>query len=137
MLKAAQTNAHHVGAIEPGGECVDKEDAKQLALGIAALCVRNTSLENLHAGILPSSNVPDYSDVKVVSPYGEIPWNRLSRISDDEMRLLMNEVVDKIYSVLLRLDDPEFIERLNRLGKRMTRNWDVPKEIENFFGSNN
>jgi hypothetical protein len=95
--------------------------------------VRNTSLKSLHAGTLPSSNVPDYSDVKVVSPYGEIPWNHLSRISDDEMRLLMKEVVNKIYSVLLRMDDPEFIKRLNRFGKLMAYNWDEPKDIGNFF----
>ena len=100
---------------------------------MAVLCVRNTSLENLHAGTLPSSNASDYSDVKVVTPYGEIPWNHLSRISDDEMRLLMKEVVNKVYSVLLRMDDPEFIERLNRFGKRMASNWDEPKAIENFF----
>jgi hypothetical protein len=129
VLKAAQINARHVGAIKPGGVCVDKEDAKQLALGMAVLCVRNTSLESLHAGTLPSTNVPGYSDVKLVSPYGEIPWNHLSRISDDEMRLLMKEVVNKIYSVLLRMDDPEFIERLNRVGKRMACNWDEPKDI--------
>jgi hypothetical protein len=45
----------------------------------------------------------------------------------------MKEVVNRIYSVLLRMDDPEFIERLNRLGKRMARNWDEPKDIGDFF----
>jgi len=112
---------------------MNKEDAKKLAMGIAVLCVRNTFLEDLHAGTIPSSNTQDYSDIKVVSPYGEIPWNNLSRIGDDEMRQLMKEIVNKIYSVLLRMDDPEFIERLNRYSKRRTYNWDEPKDLENFL----
>jgi hypothetical protein len=33
--------------------------------------------------------------VKVVSPYGEIPWNRVGRISDNEMKALMIEVVNR------------------------------------------
>ena len=111
---------------------MNKNAAKQLALGMAVLCVRNTSLEELHAGTIPSSDARDYSDVKIVSPYGEIPWNNVSRISDEEMRQLMKEVVNKIYSVLLRIDDPEFIERLIRFGKRMASNWDEPEDIENF-----
>src|SRR5438093_9756136 len=49
-------------------------------------CVRNSSLEELHAGTFPSSKTGDYTDVKVVSPYGEIAWNQLGRISDEEMK---------------------------------------------------
>jgi hypothetical protein len=48
-----------------------------LAKSIAVLCVRNTFLEDLHSGITPSSRGGDYSDVKVVTPYGEIPWAKL------------------------------------------------------------
>jgi len=46
--------------------------AGRLAKLIAFECFRNTELENLHAGKFPSSKTGDYSDVKVVSPYGEI-----------------------------------------------------------------
>ena len=49
----------------------------------AALCVRNTFLEDLHAGVTPSSQSGDYADVKVVTPYGEIPWRDVSRVSGD------------------------------------------------------
>jgi hypothetical protein len=65
---------------------MNEEMAKRLALGMAILCVRNTCIEDLHAGIEPSSQAGDFSDVKVVTPYGEIPWNKLSRIRDDDMR---------------------------------------------------
>jgi len=52
---------------------------KQQAAGaqLALVCVRNTCLEDIHAGITPSSQAGDLLDVKVVTPYGEIPWNQL------------------------------------------------------------
>src|SRR3954471_20614419 len=83
--------------------------AKRLALDMALMCVRNTCIEDIHAGLEPPSKTGDFSDVKIVTPYGEIPWNRLSRIRDDEMREMMRQVVDRLYTVLLRLDDPEFV----------------------------
>ena len=64
-------------------------------------CVRNSSLEELHAGTFPSSKTGDYTDVKVVSPYGEIAWNQLGRISDEEMKPLMEEIVDRLYTFLV------------------------------------
>ncbi len=73
---------------------------KILARFIALHGVRNTELENLHAGITPSSKTGDYSDVVVLTPYGEIPWNKLSRISDREMRILMLDIEVKIKHVL-------------------------------------
>jgi len=107
-----------------------KEDAKRLAIGMAVYCVRNTFLEDLHAGTGPSSEAGDYSDVKVISPYGEIPWPNLSRLDNDEMKKLMKEVVNKIYTVLLRMDDPEFIEGLNQWGQLMARKWDEPEDLK-------
>lgn len=67
-------------------------------LALVETCFRNTELENLHAGRSPRSVTGDFSDVKVVSPRGEIPWNELSRLSDEEMKTLMIEVVDKVYT---------------------------------------
>src|SRR6185295_4725252 len=68
--------------------------AAKVATMLAFHCVRNSSLEDLHAGIFPSSQTGDYTDVKVVSPYGEIAWNRLGRISDEEMRRLSEDIVN-------------------------------------------
>jgi hypothetical protein len=97
------------------------------------LCVRNTFLEDLHAGTSPSSKAGDYSDVKVVSPYGEIPWNKLSRLNDDEMRQLMKEVVNKLYTLLLRLDDVEFVQRMNNYARLMTGHWAEPENLTDWF----
>jgi hypothetical protein len=108
---------------------MNKKEAKQMALGMAVMCVRNTFLEDLHAGTVPSSKTEDYSDVKVVSPYGEIEWAKLSRLSSDEMRQLMKEVVNKLYSVLLRLDESQFSEAVKEYGRRRTINWDEPQDV--------
>ena len=59
---------------------MDKQ-AKRLAKSIAFTCVRLTSIEELHSGRVAYSKTGDYSDVTVVTPFGEIPWNDLSRIS--------------------------------------------------------
>jgi hypothetical protein len=53
--------------------------ARRLALALVEHCVRNTSIEELHAGIVSASLAGDYSDVKVVTPFGEIPWMQISR----------------------------------------------------------
>jgi hypothetical protein len=58
-------------------------------------CFRNSTLEDFHAGISPSSASGDYSDVTVSSPYGAIPWPGVSRFND-EMKRLMIDVVDSI-----------------------------------------
>ena len=83
----------------------NRELMKRLAKYLAQQCFRNTMLEDLHAGITPSSQTGDYTDVVVRSPYGEIPWPRLSRLSDEEMKALMIDVVNKTYRTLRLLFD--------------------------------
>jgi hypothetical protein len=109
--------------------------AKRLALGMALMCVRNTCIEDIHAGVEPTSKAGDFSDVKVVTPFGEIPWNNLSRIGDDEMREFMKQVVDRLYTVLLRLDDPEFVGRMDRYARRATARWDEPRYLTDWFSA--
>ena len=106
--------------------------AALLAKSIAALCVRNSFLEDLHSGITPSSQSGDYSDVKVVTPYGEIPWHKLSRLSDAEMKRLMMEIVDKIYTFLCRQEEPDFLAAFLRLGSMYTARWNEPQMAEEF-----
>jgi hypothetical protein len=67
---------------------------------MALRCFRNTKLEDLHAGTSPSSQSGDYTDVKVASPFGEIPWHNLGRLSGDEMRVLMIDVVNRCIRTL-------------------------------------
>ena len=87
---------------------------KRLAKLMARDCFRNTKLEDLHAGVSPSSETGDYSDVKVVSPYGEIPWKRLSRLSDKEMK----ELDDRCRRSLLRFPDRDVLHEQDRRSHR-------------------
>lgn len=87
--------------------------------------MRNSRPEDLDAGTFPDSEVGDFSDVKVLSPYGEIPWTRLSRISDDEMKALMIEVVDRVFTYL------RYPEELSGLGSAVR--WDRPQLDRNLM----
>ncbi len=61
------------------------------------LCVRNTKLETLHAGLEPITRAGDYSDVFVVDADGRrIPWADASRFDDAEMRQLMQEIANRL-----------------------------------------
>ena len=73
---------------------------QRLAKYLVLQCFRNSTLEDLHAGISPSSASGDYSDVTVSSPYGAVPWPKVSRLNDDEMKRLMIDVVDRVYRFL-------------------------------------
>jgi hypothetical protein len=104
-----------------------------LAKAIALACVRNTFLEDMHAGKVPKTQTGDYSDVKVVTPFGDIAWNDLSRIDDDEMQRLMKEVVNKIFTVLVRLDDPAFLKTFDEFTAQSVKKWDDPEFLEKFI----
>ncbi len=108
----------------------DKALAAALAKAITVMCVRNGFLENLHSGVTPSSRTGDYSDVKVVTPYGEIPWPKVSRISDEDMKRLMKEIVNQVYTFLCRQEDAAFLEAFIAMGSRYTARWDEPEMAE-------
>jgi hypothetical protein len=46
-----------------------------------------------------------YLDVNVITPYGVIPWIRVSRPNDDKMTRLMIDVVDRDYRFIHTLFD--------------------------------
>lgn len=94
---------------------------------------QNTFLEDLHAGKTPRTQAGDFSDVKVITPSGEIAWNDLSRISNNEMQRLMKEVVNKLFTALMRLDDPEFLKSLDALSEQYIANWDEPDFLPSFI----
>ena len=105
-------------------------ELKMLAEFIAVEGVRNNAeLEGLHAGITPSSKTGDYSDVKVVTPYGEIEWNKLSRINNEEMRSLMLSIEHAIHRALFAyesFDDTAKMAMSEYLSMR--RSYDIPRD---------
>lgn len=91
------------------------------------LCVRNTQLERLHAGLGPITRTGDYSDVFVVDADGRcVPWTEVSHIDDAEMNDLMRTIVNRLYTFHLEADDPKLQATIERwMGAAMK--WDEPE----------
>ncbi len=104
---------------------------RRLAKYAVQQCFRNTVLEEFHTGTAPDSRSGDFSDVVVKTPYGEIPWSGLSRLSDEEMKLLMRDAVNKTYRFLCKLfDERAGGELILRLAERdLVPRWDDPDPI--------
>lgn len=110
----------------------DDLETALLSNSIALHAVRNP-LEDLHAGTFPDTKVGDYSDVKVVTPYGEIPWNNLSRISDREMKALMIEVTSTLFSIMANLEDNFVRFALMITASDCVSKWNAPAVDEEFL----
>ena len=109
----------------------NNKELHDLAMFLAVEGVRNnTDLESLHCGTSPSSEIGDYSDVKVVTPYGEIEWNKLSRINDKEMRSLMLSIENALLIAL------SCYEKLSDEQKKILRSYIMPKRSYDVKGYN-
>jgi hypothetical protein len=105
----------------------EKRIAAKLAKIMAMLCVRNTQLETLHAGLPPITRTGDYSDVVVLDADGRrIPWTEVSRFDEDEMRALMRDIVNRLYTFHLHADEPKLQATIERwMG--VADKWDAPE----------
>ena len=91
------------------------------------MCVRQSMLEDLHRGVWPITKTGDYSDVVVVDAEGRrLPWPEISRFDEDEMRDLMRQIVNKIYTFLAKMDDADFAAWRDFL-QPQTEHWDKPR----------
>lgn len=84
----------------------EKRIAAKMVKTLAMMCVRNTGLETLHAGVVPVTHTGDYSDVRVIDADGrKIAWNDVSHLDDGQIRALMTEIVSRLYPIhMLRHD---------------------------------
>lgn len=111
----------------------EKRIAAMMAKTLAMMCVRNTGLETLHSGIVPVTHAGDYSDVRVIDADGrEIAWNDVSHFDDDQMRALMKEIVNRLYTFNISIDDPDFRNSVDRWA-RIAERWDEPYPDLEFF----
>ena len=109
--------------------------AARLAKLMAMICVRNTGIEKLHAGTVPVSHTGDYSDVFITDADGrQIPWPDASHLDDDQMRSLMRQIVDRLYTFYLKADDPGFRDHLDRW-LTLAERWDEPQVDDAFLAT--
>jgi len=115
---------------------IDKQ-LQSLSLVIAVTCVRNTVIEDYHAGRSPQSKTGDYSDVKVVTPFGEIPWTEVSRLTDPEMKDFNIQVSNRIYTLLQVLMNPKFEadrdDMMACIGRSYPTDWNQPQLDDNLM----
>lgn len=106
--------------------------AASLAKTMAMMCVRNTNLEDVHAGVVPVTKAEDFSDVTVIDAEGrKIPWPEVSHFDDNAMRDLMRQIVNRLYTFQLKTDDPQFQRMMDRWAA-VARKWDEP-ELDGSF----
>ncbi|MCK5284658.1 MAG: hypothetical protein KAJ86_03635 [Alphaproteobacteria bacterium] len=106
---------------------IERKLAGKFAKTLTAMCVRHTELEDIHAGILPVTKTGDYSDVKIIDADGnEIPWNEASRISNAEMKTLMKQIVNRLYTYFIQGEDSRFQKHVDYY-ERCAGNWDDPE----------
>lgn len=115
-------------------EEAEKRIAAKLAKAMAILCVRNSRLEDLHSGRVPVTKTGDWSDVTVLDAEGNrILWPDVSRIDDEEMRDLMRDVVNRLFTFHLHAGNPamqaEIEKWLSVAGK-----WDEPQIDSRMLG---
>ena len=109
--------------------------AARLAKLMAMICVRNTGIEELHAGTVPVTHTGDYSDVFITDADGrQIRWSDASHLDDDQMRSLMRQIVDRLYTFHLKADDAGFRDHLDRW-LAVAERWDEPKLDESFLAT--
>ncbi|WP_299500442.1 hypothetical protein [uncultured Roseobacter sp.] len=105
----------------------DQRNCTLLTKRLVVNCIRNSVLEDFHAGKTPVSHTGDDSDVRVIDANGtEFGLNERSRISDVEMKELMQSVTNRIYTFLLKMEDADFMQRMSRYDASIS-NWDAPK----------
>ena len=116
-----------------------QEDKERIAASLtklmAMMCVRNAGLESLHAGLVPVTRTGDYSDVFVLDADGrKIPWVEVSRFDDDQMRALMREIVNRLYTFHVSCDDPDFLAKTEEW-MAVAGKWDEPELDRKFLAA--
>jgi hypothetical protein len=123
-----------------------RADSRNLARGAKSpveVCVRNTLIEGLHAGIFPGSETGDYSDVKVVTPYGNTLDRTLANLGrrdetahdrDREPSIHLSELSRRIGETSASAQkwaQPRLDAKLMRTVRRRKAAAALPKDISN------
>ena len=109
-------------------ETMVRRGTASMAKSMGLMCVADSGLGKLTEGECPVTRTGDYSDVVVVDADGRIiPWRRVARFDAREMRRTRREIVDKLFTFLLNMQEPE-LEALRDHRRSETSKWDSPRE---------
>ena len=106
---------------------IDDETAIALSIAIVRLCFRNTCLEDYHSG------EPNWADLiqdpqgAVIHAGGTTPLDQVRRFTEAESHAFRREVADALYTILINLRDPDYLQNVVKYGKQGLRKWDPPK----------
>ena len=114
----------------------ERRDCADLARIMGLMCVRNTALEDIHAGKVPVSKTGDFSDVFVVdAEERRIPWPEVSHFDNEVMGDLMRQIVDRLYTFYVKAGDPDFQSVIERWVP-VALGWDALKLDAGFISTN-
>ena len=109
-------------------ETMVRRGTASMAKSMGLMCVADSGLGKLTEGECPVTRTGDYSDVVVVDADGRIiPWRRVARFDAKEMRQTRREIVDKLFTFLLNMQEEE-MEALRDHRRSETSKWDSPRE---------
>ena len=99
-----------------------------MAKTMGLMCVADSKLGEFGEGQRPVTRTDDYSDVVVVDADGRIiPWQRVARFDATEMDRAMREIVDKLFTFLWNMEEPE-LAALRDHRRDETSEWHRPRE---------
>ena len=99
-----------------------------MAKMMGLMCVADSKLGEFGEGQRPVTRTGDYSDVVVVDADGRIiPWQRVARFDAAEMDRAMREIVDKLFTFLWHMEEPE-LKALRDHRRDDTSEWHRPRE---------
>ena len=109
-------------------ETMVRRGTASMAKSMGLMCFADSGLGKLTEGERPVTLTGDYSDVVVVDADGRIiPWQRVARFDAKEMRRTRREIVDKLFTFLLNMQETE-LEALRDHRRSETSKWDSPRE---------
>ena len=109
-------------------ETMARRGTAGMAKMMGLMCVADSRLGKLAEGQSPVTRTGDYSDVVVVDADGRIiPWQRAARLDDTEMGQAIREIVDKLYTFLWNMEEPE-LAALRDHRRDETSDWAGPRE---------
>jgi hypothetical protein len=105
---------------------IDDEMAQALSIAIVRLCFRDTCREDYHSGEPNWANLIQDPQAIVMHADGAIPVQQVRRFTQSESHAFRREAADALYTLLLNLREPEYLEAILNYGRQGLQKWERP-----------